>query len=323
MKKESQILPFEKPLIELEEKINELKEMSAKEEDTTRYSEAIKELNKELKEKYRKVFANLGPIEKTQLARHQARPQTLDYINMITTDFVELQGDRNFGDGKTIIGGFARIEKEPVLILGHQKGKTTAEKLHHNFGMANPEDFRKALRLMKLAEKFHRPVVTFLDTAGAYPGIGAEERGQAEAIAKNLFEMAGLKVPVITVVIGEGGSGGALGIGVANRVIMLEHSVYSVISPEGCAAILWKDATKAGEAAEALNLTAQHLKKFNIIEEVLKEPVGAAHRNPVMMGNILRRALRRHLAELKRIPPDDLQRQRYEKFRHIGLDYIS
>jgi len=321
MKKDRFFLDFEQPLFELHSKINELKELSAK--DGLNFEEDIRNLTKKFKEKQREVFKSLSRWQKTQLARHQDRPQTLDYINMITTDFVELHGDRYFGDGKTIVGGLAKVEGRSVVILGHQKGKQTKEKIARNFGMASPEDFRKALRLMKMAEKFNKPIITFLDTAGAYPGIGAEERGQAEAIAKNLYEMSGMKVPIITIVIGEGGSGGALGIGVANKVMMLENSVYSVISPEGCAAILWKDGNKAVDAAEALSLTATDLKEFGVIDEIIKEPIGGAHHNPQQMGNILRRVLRRHLKKLAVLSPEECAEQRLKKFREIGAEYIN
>ncbi|MBF0275780.1 MAG: acetyl-CoA carboxylase carboxyltransferase subunit alpha, partial [Nitrospinae bacterium] len=306
---------------DLENKINELKELSTK--DGLDFIGEIKTLNKKFKLKQREVFKNLSRWQKTQLARHQNRPQTLDYINMITTDFVELHGDRYYGDGMTIVGGLAKLEGIPVVILGHQKGKDTKEKILRNFGMASPEDFRKSMRIMKLAEKFNKPIITFLDTAGAYPGIGAEERGQAEAIAKNLFEMSGLKVPVITVVIGEGGSGGALGIGVANKVLMLEYSVYSVISPEGCAAILWKDGERNKDAAEALCLTSKDLMEFGVIDEIIKEPIGGAHQNPVQTGNIMRRVLRRHLKEAMSLSPEECVEQRYQKFRKIGSQYIT
>ncbi|MGK7346664.1 MAG: acetyl-CoA carboxylase carboxyltransferase subunit alpha [Candidatus Nitrospinota bacterium M3_3B_026] len=310
-------LDFEEPIVLLENKIEELKELSKRDENVD-FSSEIKKLHRKVNRQRREVFSNLTRWQRARLARHPNRPLLLDYIESMTTDFIELHGDRVFGDGVSIVGGFARLDGRKIIIMGHQKGKDTKERVHRNFGMSQPEGYRKALRLMKLAEKFGLPVVTLLDTPGAYPGVGAEERGQAEAIARNLKEMASLRIPVISVVIGEGGSGGALALGVGNRTLMMENAVYSVISPEGCAAILWHDCDKVEEAAEALALTAQDLVKFGVIDEIVKEPVGGAHRNPKAAASILRRVLRRNIDQLSPLSGDELVRSRREKFRKIG-----
>ncbi len=309
-------LDFEEPIAQLEKRIEQLHDESEK--SGLNAEGEIQKLHLKLKRLRRDTFANLTRWQRTRLARHPERPITSDYISLMTTDFVELYGDRTFADGVSIISGFARIDGRKVMLIGNQKGRDTKEKLKRNFGMSHPEGYRKAIRVMKLAEKFSVPVLTLLDTPGAYPGIGAEERGQSEAIAKSMMEMSSLKVPVISVVIGEGGSGGALALGVANRVLILENSVYSVISPEGCAAILWKDPEKVEEAAEALSHTSADLKKFGIVDEVIKEPTGGAHRKVTAMASILRRAVRRNLEELGRLSPEELVSQRRKKFRTIG-----
>ncbi|HEY5974160.1 MAG TPA: acetyl-CoA carboxylase carboxyltransferase subunit alpha, partial [Geobacteraceae bacterium] len=274
-------MEFEKPLVELEKKIQELAELSATGLDL---SSEIAKLEKRAQGMRGEIFANLSRWQTAQIARHINRPFTMDYLNLIFTDFIELHGDRLFGDDHAIVGGLAKLDGEPVVVIGHQKGRDTKEKVYRNFGMPNPEGYRKALRLMQLAEQFKLPIVTFVDTPGAYPGIGAEERGQAEAIARNLREMASLTVPIVVVITGEGGSGGALAIAVGDRVLMLEHSVYAVISPEGCAAILWSDGTKGEQAAEALKLTAKDIKELDVIDEIVKEPVGGAHRDHQAMA---------------------------------------
>ena len=308
-------LDFEKPLLELENRIAELRASS----DPLAARDEIAALEERLRRLQQRTYASLTPWQRTQLARHPKRPHTLDYFRLLLEDFVELHGDRLYGDDKAIVGGLARFEGESVVVVGHQKGRDTRENLARNFGMPHPEGYRKALRLMKLAEKFSKPLFTFIDTPGAYPGLGAEERGQAEAIARNLREMAGLRAPVIAVVTGEGGSGGALAIGVADRVLMLEYAIYSVISPEGCAAILWGDAAKAAEAAELLRLTAPDLQRLRVIDGIVPEPVGGAHRNWEETAAALRQVLRDHLWELKGKTPDQLLSARYEKFRKIGV----
>ena len=311
-----QILDFEEPIFNLEQKIDELTGMS--EGGKVNINDEIKRLKRKVFRMQKDIFSRLTPWQKTQLARHPYRPYTLDYIKNMTVDFIELHGDRCFADGCSVVGGPAKFEERPVMIIGHQKGRDTKEKVFRNFGMSQPEGYRKALRLMKIADKFNLPIITLLDTPGAYPGIEAEERGQAEAIARNLKEMSELSVPVISVIIGEGGSGGALALGVGNRVLMLEYSVYSVISPEGCAAILWKDPKKVQEAADSLLLTSDDLIKLKVIDEIVKEPPGGAHRNHKKMASILRRVLRRHLKELGELKPDELISHRYEKFQNMG-----
>jgi acetyl-CoA carboxylase carboxyl transferase subunit alpha len=314
-------LEFEKPIEELELKTEELKRLSdGKDIDI---SSEIKRLEKKVKELRSDIFSNLTPWQKTLVARHPDRPYTLDYINLITSDFIELHGDRRFSDDTSIVGGLAKIKDLPVMIVGHQKGRGTKERINRNFGQPHPEGYRKALRLMKLAERFKKPVITFIDTPGAYPGIGAEERGQAEAIAVNLMEMSRLRVPIVSIVIGEGGSGGALAIGVADRLFMLEHSTYSVISPEGCAAILWKKGGEIGtedfsRAANALRLTAQDLLSFNIIDDIIPEPLGGAHRDPEVMSERISDFIVKVLEELKAKTPGKLIEERYRRLRKIG-----
>lgn len=312
-----QPLEFESQIYELETKIEELKNLSNIAEDD--FKSEIESLEKKLEKVKGSVYKNLTPAQKVLVARHPNRPYTMDYIKLIFTDFCELHGDRLFRDDPAIVAGIAKFEGESVVVVGHQKGRNTKENIVRNFGMANPEGYRKALRIFHMAEKFKRPIITFVDTPGAYPGIGAEERGQAEAIARNLFEMAGLTVPIVTVISGEGGSGGALGIAVGNKVLMLEHSIYAVISPEGCASILWKDPSYAKKAAEALKLTAQDLIKFNIIDEIIPEPLGGAHRDHVETASNVRKAIFKSLQELKSMSPERLFEQRYDKFRKMGV----
>jgi len=307
-------LGFEKPLVELEARIDALRQSARAGAE----AEAAK-LEERLRRLQRKIFARLSAWERVQLARHPRRPYALDLIRLLTEDFVELHGDRLFGDDHAIVGGLARFEDRSVILIGHQKGRDTTEKLFRNFGMPHPEGYRKALRLMQLAERFAKPVVTLIDTPGAYPGVGAEERGQAEAIARNLREMAGLRTPIVAVVTGEGGSGGALALGVADRVLMLEHAIYSVISPEGCAAILWEDAGRAREAAEVLRITAPDLLKLGVIDGVVPEPPGGAHRDWAAVAHALRAAVGLALTELQRLGPGDLVQQRYAKFRRMGI----
>ena len=309
-------LDFEKPILELELKIAELKSLAA--DGSIDLSGEIKTLEVRLDKVKREVFESLTPWQKIQIARHPKRPYTMDYINMIMVDFLELHGDRMFRDDKAIIGGFAKVDGEKVLVLGHQKGRDTKENLMRNFGSAHPEGYRKAMRLMELADKFSVPIVTFIDTPGAYPGIGAEERGQANSIAHNLSEMISLRVPIVVIVIGEGGSGGALGIGIGDRVYVMENAYYSVISPEGCAAILWKDRLKAPEAAEVLKLTAKDLIKLKIIDGEIPEPLGGAHRDPEKAALAVKKCIKKALKELKAIPVDKLLEKRYEKFRNMG-----
>lgn len=314
-------LEFEKPIEELELKIEELKRLSdGKDIDI---SGEIKRLDKKVRELRSDIFSTLTPWQKTLVARHPDRPYTLDYINMICSDFIELHGDRRFSDDPSIVGGVAKIKDMPVIIIGHQKGRATKERIYRNFGQPHPEGYRKALRLMKTAERFKKPVITFIDTPGAYPGVGAEERGQAEAIAVNLMEMSRLRVPIVTTVIGEGGSGGALAISVADRLFMLEHSIYSVISPEGCSAILWKKAGEIGtedfsRAANALKLTAQDLLSFNIIDDIIPEPLGGAHRDPEGTAEKISDFILKALEELKTKTPGKLIEERYKRLRRTG-----
>jgi acetyl-CoA carboxylase carboxyl transferase subunit alpha len=309
-------LDFEKPVIELEKKIQELRNFVS--EKKIDLSSEIGRLEEKLQYLKKDTYSNLSAWQKVQIARHPLRPYTLDYINMMMTDFVELHGDRIFSDDKAIIAGLAKLDNQKVAVIGHQKGRDTKENLRRNFGCAHPEGYRKALRLMQLAEAFNLPVVIFIDTPGAYPGIGAEERGQAQAIALNLREMACIQTPIISTVIGEGGSGGALGIVVADRVLVLENAYYSVISPEGCAAILWKNGSRASDAAEVLKLTGADLLKMGIIDEVIPEPLGGAHRQPQEMTETLKEALLRNLKVLKAQSKERLVELRYEKFRSIG-----
>ena len=308
-------LDFEQPLLELENRIAALQA----DDDPLRVRDEIAKLEDRLTRLRQKTYAALTPWQRTQLARHPKRPHTQDWCKLLFEDFLELHGDRVFGDDAAIVGGLARFEGRSVVVIGHQKGRDTREKIARNFGMPHPEGYRKALRLMEMAAKFGKPVLTFIDTPGAYPGIGAEERGQAEAIAKNLKVMAALPTPIIAVVTGEGGSGGALAIGMGNRVLMLEHAVYSVISPEGCAAILWGDAAKAPEAAEAMKTTAPDLLSLNVIDAIVPEPVGGAHRDWDGAADRLKTALRQQLWDFDGTSPAALVAERYEKFRRIGV----
>jgi acetyl-CoA carboxylase carboxyl transferase subunit alpha len=312
---EREILDFERPIIDLERKIEELRGLSTASLD---FSSEIRKLEQKAKKLTREVFAELTPQQKVQLSRHPARPYTLDYIRLLCDDWQELHGDRSFRDDPAIVGGMARFDDIEVLVLGHQKGRNTRENMHRNFGMPRPEGYRKCTRLMRLASRFRRPILCFIDTPGAYPGIGAEERGQAEAIAKSLQVMASLESPIVCTVIGEGGSGGALAIGVADRILMLEYSIYSVISPEGCASILWRDSSKVGEAATQLKLTAPDLLRLGIIDEIVPEAGGGAHRDPPLNASNLRAALKRNLAELMSLPKAELVERRYQKFRAMG-----
>lgn len=312
----SKQLPFEKPLVELRQKIEELRRFTQEKEIDLSSEISTLEMKAERLEK--EIYGNLTTWQKVQIARYAGRPTTLHYIRSIFTDFLELHGDRLYGDDPAIVGGIAKLDGIPVTVVGHERGTDTKDKIAHNFGLPLPEGFRKALRLMKQAEKFRRPIITFVDTQGAQPGIEGEERGQSEAIARNLREMAGLTVPVICVVIGEGGSGGALGISVGNRLLMLEHAYYSVISPEGAAAILWRDASKAQEAAEAMKITADDLYRLGIIDEVIPEPKGGAHQDPAKQADWVKEAIVRHLQELMSLSPQELVNDRHEKFAKIG-----
>lgn len=309
-------LEFEKPIAELEKKIQELKSCEAN--DHLDLSKEIKVLEQKLELLRDQIYGALTPWQRVMIARHPQRPYTLDYIKALFTDFMELHGDRTFSEDSALVGGLAMLEGKPVVVLGHQKGRTVQESMKRNFGMPHPEGYRKALRLMKFAEKFKRPVIAFIDTPGAYPGIGAEERGQARAIAINLLEMASLKTPMICVVIGEGGSGGALAIAMGDRILMCENAWYSVISPEGCAAILFRDASRAAEAATALKLTAPELKTLGVIDEIIPETRGGAHRDPALTVDALRATLTKNLAALSALSTDKLLEARYQKFRKLG-----
>jgi acetyl-CoA carboxylase carboxyl transferase subunit alpha len=309
-------LDFEKPILELERKIEELKKFTSSE--NIDLSSEIKKLEDKLDKVKKEVFEGLTPWQRIQIARHPKRPYTLDYIGLIMTDYAEIHGDRVFGDDKALICGFAKIDGQKVIVMGHQKGRDTKENLMRNFGSAHPEGYRKAMRVMKIGEKFKLPVIVFIDTPGAYPGIGAEERGQAEAIALNLMEMARIKVPIICFIIGEGGSGGALGVGVGDRICVLENAYYSVISPEGCAAILWKDRARAPDAAKALKLTAQDLLGLGLIDEIVREPLGGAHRDPAMTAAAIKESIKKYLKDLSALAPAALIEARYEKYRKIG-----
>ncbi len=312
----SNYLEFEKPLAELEAKIGELREFST---DNVDFSSDIKKLEKKSEKLKKEIFTNLSRWQRTQLARHADRPYTLDFIDLIFTDWFEVHGDRNFRDDPALVCGFARFDGEPCCVIGHQKGRNTKQKVHRNFGMPNPEGYRKALRVMQMAEQFGLPIFTFVDTPGAFPGIGAEERGQAEAIARNLREMATLKVPVIVTVTGEGGSGGALAIAVGNRVLMMEYAVYAVISPEGCAAILWNDGAKGPQAAEALKLTARDVESLGcVIDDVVPEPLGGAHSDHKTVASSLKDYLKKHLTELSELSGEELVEQRYQRFRAMS-----
>ncbi len=317
MAKPAFALDFERPLLDLETKIAELKRLKGAAKGD--FGEEIQKLEKRAQRLQDQIFSDLDRWQTVQLARHPQRPYTLDYLEHVFTDFFEIEGDRRFAADRSIVGGLARLDGEPVVVMGHQKGRSTKENVLRNFGMPRPEGYRKAQRLMELADRFKRPILTFIDTPGAYPGIGAEERGQAEAIAVNLEVMASLPVPVIAVVIGEGGSGGALALGVANRVLMLEYSIYSVISPESCSAILYRDPTKAQKSADALKLTAQDLAGFGITDELVREAPGGAHRDAQLTARNVGEAIRRHLAQLRRLSPQELVEDRYRRFRSMGV----
>src|SRR6476469_6761990 len=310
------ILDFERPIIDLEKKISELRGLST---ETVDFSAEIRKLEQKARKLQKEVFAELTAQQKVQLARHPGRPYLLDYVGLLMDDFVELHGDRSFSDDPAIVGGLAQFDEWEVLVLGHQKGRNTKVNMHRNFGMARPEGYRKATRLMRLASRYKRPIICFIDTPGAYPGLGAEERGQAEASAKALQVMSSLECPMISIVIGEGGSGGALALGVTDRILMLEYSVYSVITPEGCASILWKDQAKIGVAAEQLKMTAPDLLRLGVCDEIVREGAGGAHRDlPGTVVN-LRVALERHLADLSALSPAELLDHRYRKFRALGV----
>ncbi|MBN2102977.1 acetyl-CoA carboxylase carboxyltransferase subunit alpha [bacterium] len=312
-------LEFEKPIVELEKKIAEMKAYSVSE--NINMDEEIHRLEQKLNKLMVDTYAKLTRWQRVLLSRHPDRPYALDYIERMFTDYVELHGDRHFADDPAMVGGLAKLDGKPVMVIGQQKGRTTKEKLHRNFGMMNPEGYRRALRLMKLAEKFNKPVISLIDTMGAYPGLGAEERGQGEAIAKNLFEMAHLKVPIVAVIIGEGASGGALGIGMGDRILMMENGWYSVISPEGCAAILWKQnpSEMIPHAAEMLKVTASDLLELGVIDEVVPEPMGGAHRNYDKAAQIVKERIRLHLNQLSKLTPQQLVNQRVEKYGKIGF----
>lgn len=310
-------LDFEKPIIELEQKIAELKKFSQGRKIDL--SDELAKFEKKLEQVKHEVFDNLTPWQKVQIARHPKRPYTLDYIELMLSDFVELHGDRAFRDDPAIVCGLAKLDGKKIMIIGHQKGRDTKENLNRSFGCAHPEGYRKAIRLMRLAESFNIPIITLIDTPGAYPGIDAEERGQAEAIAYNLREMSELKVPIIVVVIGEGGSGGALGIGIGDKICMLQNAYYSVISPEGCAAILWRSRTNAPDAAQALKITAEDLIKMGIIDEIIPEPLGGAHRDYKAAADALKGSLKKSLNSLLKLSETELVKNRYEKFRKIGI----
>ncbi|MCL1972176.1 MAG: acetyl-CoA carboxylase carboxyltransferase subunit alpha [Endomicrobia bacterium] len=308
---------FEQPIVEIDKKIESLK--SSPGQENVDFSEQIEDLQKKRHELMQKIYGALAPWQRIQIARHPQRPYSTDYIKMIFEDFVELHGDRVFGDDSALLCGMASIDGKPVMVIGHQKGRTLQENMDRNFGMAHPEGYRKALRVMNLAQKFNRPIITFIDTSGAYPGIAAEERGQAEAIARNLRDMSDLKVPVFSIVIGEGGSGGALGIGVANKVLMLENSYYSVISPEGCAAILFRDGSKAKEAAEAMKITAADLLNLKVVDEIIKEPLGGAHVDSAKTAANIKSAINKCLKQYEDMSPQEIADDRYDKFRNLGV----
>ncbi len=306
---------FENPIVDLEKEIEALEIYS----DNPKVQEKIQRLKRKLIRFKKEIYSKLTPWQIVLVARHPKRPYTLDYINLIFDDFIELYGDRRFGDDPAIVGGIAFLDGMPVAVVGHQKGRTTKEKMYRNFGSPHPEGYRKALRIMKLAEKFHRPVITFVDTPGAYPGVGAEERGQAEAIAYNLREIYNLKIPIIVCIIGEGGSGGALAIAVGDSILMMQYAIYSVISPEGCAAILWRDQEKKKEPAENLHLTADDWKRFNLIDEIVEEPLGGAHSDPEEAARILKSYILKELNKLSMLSIEELLKRRYEKFRKMGV----
>jgi acetyl-CoA carboxylase carboxyl transferase subunit alpha len=312
-----QFLDFEQPIAELEAKIEELRFLG--DDSELNIAEEIEKLRDRSRTLTTSIFASLTPWQITQLARHPQRPYTLDYVPQVFTEFQELHGDRMYADDQAIVGGLARLSGQVVMLIGQQKGRDTKERVRRNYGMPKPEGYRKARRLMQTAERFGLPLVTLIDTPGAYPGIGSEERNQSEAIARNLFEMSGLVVPIVSCVIGEGGSGGALAIGVCDRLLMLQYSVYSVISPEGCASILWKSAERREQAAEAMGITAESLSRLQLVDEVIPEPLGGAHREPAAMAEALRTALTRHLTELSALPADELMRLRHARLRAFGV----
>ncbi len=311
---------FEKPITEIEQKITKLRGAEDPQPDQ---NAQIEILEKRLAEIHREIYGNLTPWQRVQIARHLQRPHTLEYVSSIFKDWTELHGDRQFRDDHACVAGFAMLNDEPVAVIGQQKGKDVRDNVYRNFAQMHPEGYRKALRVMRLAEKFLRPIIIFIDTQGAYPGIGAEERGQAEAIARNILEMSTIRVPIICTVIGEGGSGGALGIGYGDRVLMMENAYYSVITPEGCASILWRDAKFANRAAECLKMTAVDLLKLGIIDEVIPEPMGGAHRGPVEAADNVRSFIERNLTELKKIKTETLLQERFEKYRRIGIFHES
>ncbi len=310
------ILEFEKPIYELQSKIKELKDFGS--DKNIALGPEIKKLTEKLEKMRSEVYTNLTAWQRVQIARHPDRPYTLDYIRMIASDFIELHGDRQFADDLALVAGFAQINGIKVMMMGHQKGRDTKENLLRNFGCAHPEGYRKAMRLMRLAEKFSVPIVILIDTPGAYPGVGAEERGQAQAIAENLRDMMRLKTPIVATIIGEGGSGGALGVGIADRMCILQHAYYSVISPEGCASILWRNSIKAPNAAEALKINAEHLIEFGIIDQIIPEPLGGAHQDPLKVGANLKAVILKYIKELSSLPAQELLENRYQKFRRIG-----
>ncbi len=309
-------LDFEQPIAELEAKIDELRYVG--DDSEININEEVARLKDKSESLTKNIFAKLSPWQVARVARHESRPYTQDYLDIIAPDFQELHGDRMYADDPAIVGGIGRIDGQAVMFIGHQKGRDTKERVRRNYGMPKPEGYRKAQRLMRMAEKFSMPVVTFIDTPGAYPGVGAEERGQSEAIAHSLYMMAGLKTPIICVVIGEGGSGGALAIGVGDKLLMLQYSIYSVISPEGCASILWKSADKAEDAAEAMRITASNLNDFGLVDEVLPEPLGGAHRNPKAMAEVVRNALLSSLEELAQLSTDQLLERRQQRLASFG-----
>ncbi|MEB3164618.1 MAG: acetyl-CoA carboxylase carboxyltransferase subunit alpha [Prochlorothrix sp.] len=311
------LLDFEKPLVELEAQISQIRELA--EENEVDVSQQIQQLEQRAAQLRQEIFSSLSPAQRIQLARHPRRPSTLDYVQMMTEDWIELHGDRRGGDDLALVGGIARLEGRAVLLLGHQKGRDTKDNVARNFGMASPGGYRKAMRLMEHADRFGMPILTFIDTPGAWAGVEAEKQGQGEAIAYNLREMFRLDVPILCTVIGEGGSGGALGIGVGDRQLMFEHSVYTVASPEACAAILWKDAGKAGQAAEALKITAPDLKNLGIVDDILPEPLGGAHSDPLQAAKVLKDSLLSHLTDLDQLTPEQRREQRYQKFRKLGV----
>jgi len=321
-----QILEFEREIFALENQIREMVSLSNMYDNVGDITHEITRLHKKVRRMKHDTYSNLKGWQKTQVARHPDRPYTLDYIKYMFTDFIELHGDRHGGYGPSIVGGLAKLDDKTILVIGHQKGRSTQEKISRNFGMSQPAGYRKALRLMKLAQKFRIPIFNLIDTPGAYPGIDAEEKGQSEAIAKNLIEMIEIDVPIIVTIIGEGGSGGALAIGVGDRILMLEHSIYSVISPEGCASILWDDKDKVAQAADALSLTSSSLMKLGVIDEVVREPLGGAHRHHKRTAILLKKALRKNLHTILKLKPEELTKLRHEKFRRhgdIGLENIT